>query len=507
VRRGSTSPTRRPARHATAAVTLAGASPWRCRTQTSAEPPGRVRPVQGDVSTGSANHPQRAASATGAAQTSFVQRGIATSHAALAATRAGLAPSWSAASPACVSGARLPPVVAAASAETVSPAPCHCCVGVAVLPARTATRAWEASAGDGNSCGARARLFVVALGSPRRAGPGVPRRDPAEAFHHRALGKGPVPRRGAHPCRASTRRRTSQSLRAEKVACHIVTAAPNTPRSICARTAALHGPGLFGRPQWHTDRQSRAVINRVRLWRARRRCGARGGHRHRPDGDDAGSSDASRRRGCDGRVGRASLQQASRRSTAATSAAPVQPPRPSPQSPITKPEPPKLNAVFIGLGGGVSLGQVPDVAALAQVLGSWGTRNSLLTARFGTTTVGGVTVGRGGVRAVLLNAGLDGCVKWSVFGVCVGADVGSVQAWALDLPNPKPQGALFLGLGAGALLDVPAGDLVRVRLQVTGLVQPRLTLTVGRVPVWQSSQFAFTAALTLHFKAWGDVLR
>jgi hypothetical protein len=186
---------------------------------------------------------------------------------------------------------------------------------------------------------------------------------------------------------------------------------------------------------------------------------------------------------------------------------PVQPPRPSPQSPITKPEPPKLNAVFIGLGGGVSLGQVPDVAALAQVLGSWGTRNSLLTARFGTTTVGGVTVGRGGVRAVLLNAGLDGCVKWSVFGVCVGADVGSVQAWALDLPNPKPQGALFLGLGAGALLDVPAGDLVRVRLQVTGLVQPRLTLTVGRVPVWQSSQFAFTAALTLHFKAWGDVLR
>ncbi|MDP1922263.1 MAG: hypothetical protein Q8L14_38850 [Myxococcales bacterium] len=177
------------------------------------------------------------------------------------------------------------------------------------------------------------------------------------------------------------------------------------------------------------------------------------------------------------------------------------------QPPITKkPEPLVLHAIFVGLGGGVSLGQVPGVAALGQVHGSWGTRNTLLTARLGATTPGGVTVGAGSVRALLLDGGVEGCAKWLVFGVCLSGDVGSVQAWSVDLPNPRPQGALFFGVGAGVLLDIPAGDLVRVRLNATGLVQPRVVLTVGGVPVWQSSQFAFTAVLSLHFKVWGDVL-
>ncbi len=175
--------------------------------------------------------------------------------------------------------------------------------------------------------------------------------------------------------------------------------------------------------------------------------------------------------------------------------------------PITKKqEPSALHAIFVGLGGGVSLGQVPGVAALGQVHGSWGTRNTLLTARFSATTPGGVTVGAGSVRALLLDGGVEGCAKWLVFGVCLSGDVGSVQAWSVDLPNPRPQGALFFGVGAGVLLDIPAGDLVRVRLNATGLVQPRVVLTVGGVPVWQSSQFAFTAVLSLHFKVWGDVL-
>jgi hypothetical protein len=185
----------------------------------------------------------------------------------------------------------------------------------------------------------------------------------------------------------------------------------------------------------------------------------------------------------------------------------LQPPRPSSVAPVVKkPEPPPLNALFVGLGGGVSVGQVPGLAALGQVHGSWGTRNTLLTARFGVTTPGGLPVGSGSVQALLLGGGVDGCAKWSVFGVCLSGDLGSVQAWSLGLPNPRPQGALFLGLGAGVLLDLPAGDLVRVRLNATGLVQPRVVVTVGGVPVWQSSQFAFTAALTLHFKVWGDVV-
>ncbi|MDP3501224.1 MAG: hypothetical protein Q8S33_12845 [Myxococcales bacterium] len=185
----------------------------------------------------------------------------------------------------------------------------------------------------------------------------------------------------------------------------------------------------------------------------------------------------------------------------------LQPPITPRSTPVTKkPEPPALHAIFVGLGGGVSLGQVPGVAGLGQVHGSWGTRNTLLTARFGATTPGGVTVGSGGVRVLLLDGGVEGCAKWLVFGVCLSGDVGSVQAWSVGLPNPRPQSALFFGLGAGGLLDIRAGALVRVRLHATGLVQPRVIVAVGGVPVWQSSQFAFTAALSLHFKVWGDVL-
>ena len=185
----------------------------------------------------------------------------------------------------------------------------------------------------------------------------------------------------------------------------------------------------------------------------------------------------------------------------------LQPPITSRSPPVTKkPEPPALHAILVGLGGGVSLGQVPGLVALGQVHGSWGTRSTLMTARFGVTTPGGLPVGSGSVQALVLGGGLDGCAKWSVFGVCLSGELGSVRAWSLDLPNPRPQGALFLGLGAGVLLDIPAGDLVRVRLSATGLVQPRVVVTVGGVPVWQSSQFAFTALLSLHFKVWGDVL-
>lgn len=184
----------------------------------------------------------------------------------------------------------------------------------------------------------------------------------------------------------------------------------------------------------------------------------------------------------------------------------LQPPITPRSTPVTKKPEPALHALFVGFGGGVSLGQVPGVVALGQVHGSWGTRNTLLTARFGATTPGGVTVGSGGVRVLLLDGGVEGCAKWLVFGVCLSGDVGSVQAWSVGLPNPRSQSALFLGLGAGGLVDIPAGDLVRVRLHAVGLVQPRVIVSVGSVPVWQSSQFAFTALLSLHFKVWGDVL-
>ena len=60
--------------------------------------------------------------------------------------------------------------------------------------------------------------------------------------------------------------------------------------------------------------------------------------------------------------------------------------------------------------------------------------------------------------------------------------------------------------GGGGVLDVPIGSLVRVRLSANALVQPRVTLAIGGVPVWASGQFAFTALASLHFKLWGDVV-
>lgn len=178
-----------------------------------------------------------------------------------------------------------------------------------------------------------------------------------------------------------------------------------------------------------------------------------------------------------------------------------------PLPPVKKKEElPPLNAISAGLGGGVSIGQVPTVAALGELHVSWGTRYSLLTARFGLTTPGALNVGSGGVRAMLLDGGVQGCAKWLVFGLCLTANVGSLQAWAVDLPNPRPQGALFFGLGGGGVLDVPIGSLMRLRLSANALVQPRVTLAIGGVPVWESSQFAFTALASIHFKLWGDVV-
>lgn len=169
-------------------------------------------------------------------------------------------------------------------------------------------------------------------------------------------------------------------------------------------------------------------------------------------------------------------------------------------------EPPPLNAISAGLGGGVSIAQVPTVAALGELHVSWGTRNSLLTARFGLTSAGALNVGRGGVRAMVVDGGVQGCAKWLVFGLCLAANVGSLQAWAVDLPNPRPQGVLFFGVGGGGVLDVPIGSLLRFRLSGNVLAQPRVTLAVGGVPVWASGQVAFTAAASLHFKLWGDVV-
>lgn len=187
------------------------------------------------------------------------------------------------------------------------------------------------------------------------------------------------------------------------------------------------------------------------------------------------------------------------------------PPRPIPLVGPPPPEPvktpralPALNAIYVGLGGGVSVGQVPTVAAVGTIHGSWATRNTLLTLSGDVTSPGAVTVGVGGVRALLVGGGLDGCAKWSVFGACAALGVGSWQAWSVGLPNPRPQGALFVSAGLGLLLDVPAGELVKVRLGAKGWWQPRMVVDVGGIPVWASGSLAFTATLTVHFKVWGD---
>ncbi len=181
------------------------------------------------------------------------------------------------------------------------------------------------------------------------------------------------------------------------------------------------------------------------------------------------------------------------------------PPPPEPVKPGPTP-PPALNAVFVGLGGGVSVGQVPNVAALGTLQASWGTRSTLLTVSADLTSPGAVTVGAGGIRALLVGGALDGCAKWSWFGACGVFGLGSWQVWSVGLPNPRPQGALFVSAGLGLVLDVPAGELVKVRVGAKGWYQPRMVVDVGGIPVWAGSSVAFTATVTAHFKVWGDRL-
>jgi hypothetical protein len=174
-----------------------------------------------------------------------------------------------------------------------------------------------------------------------------------------------------------------------------------------------------------------------------------------------------------------------------------EPPRP-------RPELPPLNAFFVGAGGGVSALQVATVAALAQVSASWTSRTAVVGLGLGLTSQGGVPVGVGAVRAMLFDAALHGCLKWKVLGGCAVASVGSFQAWSEGLPNPRPRGTTYVSAGLGGLLDVRLMDLLRLRLLVTAVLQPNLTIAVGGQPVFSMPGFGLTAALSLHFRVWGD---
>lgn len=187
---------------------------------------------------------------------------------------------------------------------------------------------------------------------------------------------------------------------------------------------------------------------------------------------------------------------------------PRPPPELQPAKPFAPREPPKpLDALFFGLGGGVSVGQVPQLAALATAQVSWGTRNTLLSLSADLTSPGARTVGVGSVSALLFAGTLDGCAKWGWFGGCAVVSLGTLETWSSNLPNPRPRGTLFPSAGLGALLDIPAGELLRVRLDAKGWYQANVVVVdVGGVPVWANGRFAFTATASVHFKVWGDVL-
>jgi len=141
------------------------------------------------------------------------------------------------------------------------------------------------------------------------------------------------------------------------------------------------------------------------------------------------------------------------------------------------------------------------------VLLSWESKDAQLSARFGLTTPGQLVRGNGTLEAMLIDGGLNGCLRWSRFGVCLVTRVGTFQTWATGFPNPTgTQSALSVSAGLAPFLDIPVGDSVRFRLHATVFAQlARVSTTLGGVEAWASPPVGFSLTASALFRAWGVV--
>jgi len=178
------------------------------------------------------------------------------------------------------------------------------------------------------------------------------------------------------------------------------------------------------------------------------------------------------------------------------------PPAPVAPTPSGEAPPPTL---WLGFGGGVSLLQVPSTAGMAEVLLSWESMRFQLGARFGLTTPGHVDRGTASLDSMLIDGGLSGCVRWSRFGACVLARLGTWQSWTSGVPGPQENpGAIATSIGLAPFLDVPIGADLRLRLHFNVLVQlSKLTLTLDGVEAWSTPGVCFSIAVSALFRAWG----
>jgi hypothetical protein len=169
------------------------------------------------------------------------------------------------------------------------------------------------------------------------------------------------------------------------------------------------------------------------------------------------------------------------------------------------PPPPPTSAVWLGLGAGLSLAQVPSPAGAAELVASWETKSVQLAVRFGVTTPGRLTRGSGSINALLLDGGLDGCLPWSRFGLCLVTRAGAWQTWATDYPGlTGTQGAPFLAAGLAPFVDVPVSPAVRLRIRATLFAQfARVTATVGGLEAWSSPPLGVSVSAEALFRAWG----
>jgi hypothetical protein len=174
--------------------------------------------------------------------------------------------------------------------------------------------------------------------------------------------------------------------------------------------------------------------------------------------------------------------------------------------PVELPPPPRpTSAVWLGLSAGLSLAQVPSPAGVGELVASWETKSVQLALRFGVTTPGRLTRGSGSVNALLLDGGLDGCLRWSRFGLCLVTRVGAWQTWATDYPGlTGTQSAPFLAAGLAPFVDVPVTFDVRLRIRATLFAQfARITTTVGGLEAWSSPPLGVSVSAEALFRAWG----
>lgn len=190
---------------------------------------------------------------------------------------------------------------------------------------------------------------------------------------------------------------------------------------------------------------------------------------------------------------------------------PAAPAPPSPPlvvlEPAQAPPPPRSEtSLWLGGGAAVSYGDVPQVTAALELELAWKWRWLWLGVRGAFVAPASTKIDVGSVSALLFGAGPFFCAGSSRFGGCVSTRLGTLHAWPSGFTTPSsPATAFSFAAGLGPYVDFAPSPSMKLRVFLTGLVQPTpAVLVVKTLEAWRSPIFSLNAGVGVRWAAMGS---